>query len=68
MKPTANHANHAKEDFLIHIFRGLIPDRTDTQPLPAAGQSALWKYKGHYIQADQRVGQRSDIVSIPVVG
>jgi hypothetical protein len=36
--------------------------------MPPAGQSALWKYKGIYLQADQRVGQRSDIVSIPVVG
>jgi hypothetical protein len=41
---------------------------TDTQPMPAAGQSALWKYKAIYIQADQRVGQWSDVVSIPVAG
>ena len=32
----------------------------------AAGQSALWKYKAIYLQADQRVGQWSDVVSIPV--
>jgi hypothetical protein len=36
--------------------------------MPPAGQSALWKYKGIYIQADQRVGQWSDVVSIPVAG
>lgn len=41
---------------------------TDTQLLPAAGQSALWKYKAIYIQADQRVGQWSDVVSLPVAG
>ena len=28
-----------------------IPNYTDTQPMPAAGQSALWKYKAIYIQA-----------------
>jgi len=45
-----------------------IPDYTDTAAMPPAGQSALWKYKGIYIQADQRVGQWSDVVSIPVAG
>ena len=34
----------------------------------AAGQSALWKYKGIYRQGDDRVGQWSDVVSIPVAG
>jgi len=37
-------------------------------PLPAAGQSALWKYKAIYLQADQRVGQWSNVASIPVAG
>lgn len=45
-----------------------IPDYTDTAAMPPAGQSALWKYKGIYIQADQRVGQWSDVGSIPVAG
>ncbi|HZF02237.1 MAG TPA: hypothetical protein VE344_10115 [Methylomirabilota bacterium] len=45
-----------------------IPNYTDTAAMPAAGQSALWKYKAIYIQADQRVGQWSDVVSIPVAG
>jgi len=45
-----------------------ILDYTDTAAMPPAGQSALWKYKGIYIQADQRVGQWSDVVSIPVTG
>ncbi len=44
------------------------PNYTDTQPFPAAGQSALWKYKAIYRQGDQRVGQWSDVVSIPVAG
>jgi hypothetical protein len=30
-----------------------------------AGQPALWKYKVIYIQAARRVGQWSDVVSIP---
>lgn len=41
-----------------------IPDYTDTQALPAT--AAVWKYKGIYIQSDQRVGSWSDVVSIPV--
>jgi hypothetical protein len=43
-------------------------DYTDTAAMPPAGQSALWKYKSIYIQADQRVGKWSDVVSIPVTG
>ena len=45
-----------------------VPCYTDTAALPAPGASAVWKYKGIYIQADQRVGQWSDVVSIPVAG
>jgi hypothetical protein len=45
-----------------------IPDYTDTAAMPPAGQSALWKYKDIYLQAAQRVGQWSDVVSIPVAG
>ena len=43
-----------------------VPDYNDTQPLPAAGQSALWKYKAIYRLNDERVGQWSDVVSIAV--
>jgi hypothetical protein len=45
-----------------------IPNYTDTAPMPAAGQSVLWKYKAIYRQGDDRVGQWSDVVSIPVAG
>jgi len=45
-----------------------VPGYADTQPMPAAGQSALWKYKAIYRQGDDRVGQWSDVVSIPVAG
>jgi hypothetical protein len=44
------------------------PNYTDTQAFPAAGQTALWKYKAIYRQGDDRVGQWSDVVSIPVAG
>jgi len=39
-----------------------------TPPPAASGQSALWKYKSIYLQADPRVGQWSDAISIPVAG
>lgn len=45
-----------------------IPDYSDTSSMPAAGQSALWKYKAIYRQDDERVGQWSDVASIPVAG
>ena len=45
-----------------------VPDYTDTAALSPAGQSALWKYKAIYRQSDDRVGQWSDVVSIPVAG
>lgn len=45
-----------------------VPNYTDPAAMPPAGQSALWKYKGIYLQADTRVGQWSDVVSIPVAG
>ena len=45
-----------------------IPGYTDTAPMPAAGQSALWKYKAIYRLNDERVGQWSDVVSLPVAG
>jgi hypothetical protein len=41
-----------------------IPDNTDTAAMPPAGQSALWKYKGIYIPADQRVGQWSENMKV----
>lgn len=44
------------------------PNYTDTQPFPAPGQSALWKYKAIYREGDQRVGQWSDVASLAVAG
>lgn len=45
-----------------------IPDYLDTAPLPAAGSSAVWKYKAIYRLADEQVGQWSDVASLSVMG
>ena len=45
-----------------------IPGYLDTAPLPAAGTSAVWKYRAIYRLNDERVGQWSDIASIGVMG
>ena len=54
----------------LFVFLALdtIPDYLDTAPLPAAGTSAVWKYKGIYRFHDEQVGQWSDIVSVSVMG
>ena len=44
------------------------PNTTDTTPLPAAGASALWKYKAIYHLHDELVGQWSDVISVSVSG
>ena len=45
-----------------------IPNYIDTAPLPAAGASAVWKYRCIYRVGDAQAGQWSDIVSITVTG
>lgn len=44
------------------------PDYLDTYPLPAAGQSAIWKYKAIYINHDEELGQMSDELLVTVSG
>ncbi len=44
------------------------PDYTDMHQLPAAGQSAVWKYKAIYRLKNERVGQWSDEAAIVVGG
>ena len=44
-----------------------VPDNTDAQAA-SGGQSVFWKYKDIYPQGDDRAGQWSDEVSIPVAG
>lgn len=45
-----------------------IPNYIDTHPLPAPGQSAVWKYRMIYRIDDANVGQWSDDVSVTVTG
>ncbi len=45
-----------------------VPDYTDTAALPAAGASAVWKYKGIYRESDEQVGQWSVVISTTVAG
>jgi len=61
----------------IHVDRGngvftylatdTVPDYLDTATLPAAGTSAVWKYKAIYRFNDEQVGQWSDVASISVM-
>jgi hypothetical protein len=45
-----------------------VPDYLDTATLPAAGASAVWKYKAIYRLNDEQVGQWSDVATIGVMG
>ena len=45
-----------------------VPDYLDTAPLPAPGQTALWKYKAIYRLNDEQVGLWSNEVSLAVRG
>jgi hypothetical protein len=45
-----------------------VPDYLDTAALPAAGTSAVWRYKAIYRLNDEQVGQWSDIATIGVMG
>jgi len=44
------------------------PNYVDHSPLPASGQSAVWHYRAIYRLSDERVGQWSDVATIPVMG
>jgi len=45
-----------------------VPNYTDTFALPAAGATAIWKYKAIYRVDDAHVGMWSDVVSQTVTG
>ena len=51
-----------------HLAYDTQPDYLDTAPLPAPGQSAIWRYKAIYRLNDEQVGQWSNPVSIAVTG
>jgi hypothetical protein len=44
------------------------PGHLDTAPLPPAGTTALWRYRGIYRQKDQRVGEWSVVLDVAVKG
>ncbi len=44
------------------------PDYLDKHPLPAQGQTALWRYQAIYILKDEEVGEISDILEVSVKG
>lgn len=52
------------------VFLGTdtVPNFTDNSPLPAVGQTAVWKYRCIYKLDDAQVGLWSDDVSITVTG
>jgi hypothetical protein len=52
----------------VMLDKDFQPDFTDATLLPAAGQSALWKYRASYLIKDNKVGVWSDEVSITVTG
>jgi len=52
----------------VYLATDTEPDYGDTAPLPAPGQTALWKYKAIYRLGDEQVGQWSDVVSQAVTG
>ena len=50
------------------LDRDMRPDYIDKTNLPAAGQTAVWKYKMIYLVNDEVVGNWSDVVSVTVHG
>jgi hypothetical protein len=52
----------------VVIDKDFSPDFIDNSPMPAAGESTVWKYRASYLLGDEKVGLMSDIVSISVAG
>ena len=78
-KPLVKWTKGQADGILIYVDRGtgagfvfLVqdshPDYLDTFPLPAAGQTAVWKYKAIYILDDEQVGLWSDELEVTVKG
>lgn len=53
--------------FLV-LDKDLHPNFVDNSPLPASGESAVWKYRAMYLYGDGQVGLWSDIVTVTVAG
>lgn len=52
----------------VFMAVNMEPNTTDNAPLPAAGVTAIWKYKAIYRFHDEPVGQWSDVISVMVGG
>jgi len=52
----------------VKLDRDMRPDYIDKSPLPAAGVSAVWRYKMIYLMNDEVAGSWSDLVSVTVHG
>lgn len=52
----------------IFLAIDTVPNYTDTFALPAAGATAIWKYKAIYRLDDTQAGMWSDVVSVTVTG
>ena len=52
----------------VFLARDTVPDYLDTFALPAAGASAVWKYKAIYVLSDTPCGQWSDVGCLSVMG
>lgn len=49
-------------------FTDTKPDFLDEYPLPASGQTAIWKYKAIYIEDDVEIGNMSNELVVNVAG
>ncbi len=52
----------------VKLERDFHPDYTDKSPLPATGQTAVWRYKMIYLYQDETVGEWSDDATMTVYG
>jgi hypothetical protein len=52
----------------VYLTFDMEPDHLDMSPLPSAGQTAIWTYRGIYRKGDTRVGQWSNETKITVTG
>ena len=52
----------------VHVIDDPRPNHLDLHALPAAGQSAVWKYRAIYVRDGVPVGSYSDVASITVTG
>ena len=52
----------------VFLDKDSRPNFVDKSPMPAAGESALWRYRAMYLINDERVGNWSDIATISVGG